>query len=86
MAAFFPQDKVMSKKGWECYDNPEGRLASQPLKVRIKKTKSDYQRKTEDLRNAWPQVRDHLTEAKRFSGEFEMQLMALETRSGGAGT
>ncbi len=52
MAAFFPQDRVMSRKGWECYDNPEVRMSSQPLKVRIKKTKSDYQKRADELKTA----------------------------------
>ncbi len=73
MAAFFPNDAVMSRRGWECYGNPAGRLSSQPLKVRIKKSIGDYQNQTADLKSRWPQLCERLGEAERFRIEFEDQ-------------
>jgi len=73
MAAFFPKDAVMSRKGWECYGSPGGRLASQPLKVRIKKTIGDYSKRAADLKARWPGLCQKLTQAERFRAEFEDQ-------------
>ncbi len=80
MAAFFPRDRVISRKGWECYDNPQRRLTSKPLKVRIKKTKSDYQQRADELKSSWPNVRMKLTEAGRFSDELSLRLAAVEAK------
>lgn len=78
MAAFFPGDSVMRKKGWECYETPAARLAAQPLKQRIKKTVSNYRQASNDLKQAWPQVRKLNTEAKRFDDELILELKSLE--------
>ena len=77
MAAFFPSDPVMKKKGWECYETPAARLAVQPLKQRIKKSVSDYRQRSNDLKQAWPQI-CALTEAARFEKEFVLELASLE--------
>ena len=55
-------------------------MNNQPLKVRIKKTKTGYQQQADELKTAWPKVRMKLTEAAKFSDEFSMQLAALELR------
>jgi len=66
--ALFPGDMAV-RQGIECYRDPESRLGQQNKNVRIKKCQSDYQRKAEDIMNAWPRIRT-LSEAARFAGEL----------------
>ncbi len=70
VAALFPQDAEMQRKGWECHPNPESRLGVQPKEVRIRKSKADYQAKQQDINAAWDRLRNDLSEAGRFSNDF----------------
>jgi hypothetical protein len=70
VAALFPQDAEMQRKGWECHPNPESRLGVQPLAARIRKSKADYQSKQQDITAAWGRLRIDLSEAGRFSTDF----------------
>ena len=67
VAALFPDDKVMIRKGWECHPNPESRLAVQPKAMRIKKTELAYRYWQPLLSAEWPRISAGLTEAMRFS-------------------
>lgn len=70
VAALFPQDAEMQRKGWECHPNPESRLGVRPLAARIRKRKADYQAKQQDITAAWDRLRNELSEAGRFSTDF----------------
>ncbi len=77
MAALFPQDAEMRRRGWECHPEPAGRLAQQPSAVRIRKSKADYLAKQSDITGAWPRLCGHMTEAARFSDDFRRAVAAL---------
>lgn len=70
VAALFPQDAEMQRKGWECHPDPESRLGVQPKDVRIKKNKAGYQSKQPVITAAWDRLRQDLSEAGRFSTDF----------------
>lgn len=70
MAIFFPDDKEMIKKGWECHPKPENRLGQQPKKVRFGKNEANYSAKKDLIRSNWMNVVNKLTEAKRFNDDF----------------
>ena len=70
MAALFPHDTEMNRRGWECHPRPDKRLSQQPLPNRIKKLTSDYRDRQPEFIAAWPTVASTLTEAERFSTEF----------------
>jgi hypothetical protein len=77
MAALFPADKEMNRKGWECHPNPAGRLSQQPLTRRLSKRHADYQRASSELRVAWPGISKKLPEAGRFWNEFTSAVQSL---------
>lgn len=70
MAAFFPHDKDMNKRGWECHPNPEIRLSQQPKKTRFDKSQGEYAIRKPEFQAQWPALTERLTEAKRFQAEF----------------
>ncbi len=67
VAALFPDDKEMQRKGWECHPNPATRLAAQPKSDRLKKTEMNYRGIQDRLAAEWPRVCSLLGEAERFS-------------------
>jgi hypothetical protein len=71
VALLFPTDQAMAQ-GIECYANPESRLGQQPVPVRIRKKKRDYQSRAAELEQAWPRIAvpAALGEAFRFQNEF----------------
>ncbi len=71
LAALFPNDKVMLTAGWECHPDPDGRLAVQPKSLRISKSVAAYRGRSENIKDRWTAVRKMLSEAERFSQEFE---------------
>jgi hypothetical protein len=75
VAAIFPDDA--SVLNIECLANPEGRLAVQPAHVRIRKKRRDYDSKRADFRDAWPALVASLSEASRFSAEFQTELATV---------
>jgi hypothetical protein len=77
MAAIFPTDREVVKKGWECYAKPENRLGQQPFRQRFSKTQANYQTRKSQLQAAWPAVVARLTESRRFQDEFSAALNAL---------
>ena len=77
MAAFFPRDREMTRKGWECHPSPASRLAQQPLRKRFAKSHADYEERESDLRLAWPSLSAKLSEAKRFQNEFARAVQSL---------
>lgn len=77
MAALFPEDKELSRKGWECYPKPEHRLAQQPKAVRIGKNLLDYQSHAAHFTLKWPSVVQRLSEANRFHSDLMAGLQAL---------
>lgn len=71
MAALFPEDTEMEKKGWECHPRPVDRLGQQPKGKRIAKRYKDYQGKAEAFRAAWPDVVSRLEGASGFAADFQ---------------
>lgn len=78
LAACFPSDREVRGGGLECLHNPESRLAQQPVRKRIKKSVSDYEKHKDSLREAWPRVTEICTEAWRFSGEFRTAVQTVD--------
>ena len=70
IAALFPDDPVMIRKGWECHPKPESRLGTKPKAVRVTKSKAGYEAVQEKISAAWPRLRAELSEAGRFSDDF----------------
>jgi hypothetical protein len=70
IAALFPDDPVMIRKGWECHPKPETRLGTKPKAVRVAKTKAGYEAVQAKIAAAWPRLRAELSEAGRFSDDF----------------
>ena len=70
MAAFFPTDREMTRKGWECHPDPASRLAQQPKGRRFRESHADYEKRASQFRIAWPKIVTELTEAARFQNEF----------------
>ena len=70
IAALYPKNPSMEKRGWECYETPDAQLGQQPKKKRIRKSAKDYSAKEAELTAAWPTV-EKLSEAARFSGDFK---------------
>ncbi len=70
IAALFPDDAVMVRKGWECHPKPESRLGTKPKAVRVTKSKAGYEAVQEKISAAWPRLRAELSEAGRFSDDF----------------
>jgi hypothetical protein len=70
IAALFPDDSVMLRKGWECHPTPESRLGTKPKAVRVIKSKAGYEAVEEKISAAWPKLRTELSEARRFSDDF----------------
>lgn len=70
IAALFPDDTVMIKKGWECHPKPESRLGTKVKAVRVTKSKAGYEAVQEKISAAWPRLRAELSEAGRFSNDF----------------
>jgi hypothetical protein len=79
MAAFFPKDREMTRKGWECHPNPASRLAQQPAGQRFAKSLADYEARAADFRLAWPVISARLSEAKIFQDEFINAIQSLPT-------
>jgi len=70
MAIFFPNDREMQRKGWECHPNPASRLGQQPVKHRFSKRQKDYEERQINVRDSWPNVTGKLSEALRFQVDF----------------
>jgi hypothetical protein len=70
IAALFPKDAEMIRKGWECHPDPETRLRIKPIKSRVRKSKDCYQAIQDMITSNWPIVREMLSEADRFSNDF----------------
>lgn len=70
IAALFPNDPVMIRKGWECHPKPESRLGTKPKAERVTKSKAGYEAIQGKVADAWPRLREELSEAKRFSDDF----------------
>jgi hypothetical protein len=82
MAAFFPNDREMKKKGFECHPDPESRLAQQPIRERFYKTHDDYSSRSEEIQTKWPSIVKRITEAERFQADFTAVLLMGENRRG----
>jgi hypothetical protein len=79
VAALFPGDTEMLRKGWECHPNPETRLSIQPKEHRLSKTEKDYKGIRDRISVAWPQVRQAMTEADRFSCDLVAAVPAVSS-------
>ena len=71
IAALFPDDTLMIQKEWECYPKPELRLGTKPKALRVIKSKAGYEAVQGEISAAWPRLRAELSEAGRFSADFE---------------
>jgi hypothetical protein len=78
MAAFFPIDREMRRRGWECHPDPATRLGQQPKTERFRKTHAEYEKRGSEFRKAWPTVVKELSEAARFQSEFVAALASVE--------
>ena len=70
VAICFPNDREVRKNAWECYPNPQNRLAQQPKSVRFAKRQVDYQKRQAQIQEGWPRISERLSEARRFRDEF----------------
>lgn len=70
MAIFFPNDKEMARKGYECHPKPESRLGQQPKNLRFSKNLADYEQRKLDIQTGWAMAVNNLTEARRFQDDF----------------
>ncbi len=70
IAALFPDDLVMIRKGWECHPKPESRLGTKPKALRVTKSKAGYEAVQGKISAAWPRLKTELSEAGRFSDDF----------------
>lgn len=77
MAVFYPQDRDMQKRGWECHPNPESRLGQQPAKMRFVKRQADYELRHHELQAGWPVIARRLSEAQRFRDDFMTAIQSL---------
>jgi hypothetical protein len=77
MAVFFPNDRDMLRRGWECHPNPEGRLGQQPAAQRFAKRRADYQSRHAELHASWPTIVARLSEARRFHDDFMVAFQNL---------
>ena len=77
VAALFPANKEVVKDSWECRMNPESQFGTLPKNSRIRKSQDDYKAKRKDILSAWPNVREKLAEAQRFSIELLKQVELL---------
>jgi hypothetical protein len=77
MAAFFPNDREMTRRGWECYPNPDSRLAQQRSSQRFSKRQADYEARAPELGVGWPAIAAKLSEAKRFQEDFMTAVQVL---------
>ena len=70
LAAVCPNHGLVPSDDWECRQNPEGQLASLPLRRRFRKHQEDYLSRQDEISDTWPIVSTRLEEAKRFEEEF----------------
>lgn len=78
LVAFFPQHRWITNGSVECRTNPYSQInMAQPLGVRIKKTIQSYRDKADRFQEVWDQVRQHCSEAERFSSEMLTQLNGI---------
>jgi hypothetical protein len=70
MYLFFPKDRDMNLKGWECHSNPGIRLQQQPKKYRFAKSYKDYTSRENKISKGWPKLATALSEANRFQHDF----------------
>ena len=77
MVAFFPSDKEVRKRSWECFPNPQSRLGQQPKPQRFSKSQVDYEKRQAELQSRWPSVVAKLSEAARFQTDFTTAMQAL---------
>ena len=77
MAALFPNDSEMTKRGWECHPNPAARLGQQPIGQRFSKRHADYEKRKLELQGTWPAIVAKLSEAARFNDDFTAAVQTL---------
>ena len=77
VSAVWPENPLVHRDDWECRADPESQLAALPKGRRIKKSKSGYREKHQQIKSGWRDVAQTLTEAERFGGEL---LSALSGR------
>lgn len=70
VAAIRPRNSLVRRSDWECRPNPDAQLGTLPRNQRFHKTRSDYERKRQEISKGWPQVASRLTEAERFQREL----------------
>ena len=76
LAALYPADRLVAGGNLECYGTPHLQLQSKPKRGRLvtggKKILDTYRLRAGEITGAWPNVRAQLSEAHRFSGDFEV--------------
>jgi hypothetical protein len=80
LAALYPAEAVITGGNLECVAAPANLLGAKPAAERLvrsgRKDRERYEARTQDMANAWPQVRQICTEAERFSVEFLKEVTA----------
>lgn len=74
LKALVPDEKEMTRKGWECHPSPESRLATLPKEARFTKSEDDYKQRQKEITAAWPQLVIALSEAQRFDQDLRRSL------------
>lgn len=77
MAACFPTDREMKRRGWECLSHPESRLGQQSKSQRFSKRQADYEKRQSELQARWPAIVAKLSEAARFQDDFTAAVQSL---------
>ena len=70
IALFFPADKEMIRRGFECHPNPASRLAVQKKGVKFPKSEKEYLPRYQEIMDGWNWLVEHLSEAQRFQNDF----------------
>ena len=75
VAALFPDDlEVVRGSNFECYADPESRLAQQKKRHRIKKNQTQYRARAGELKAQWSRVSSKLGQSGRFTAEIRAAL------------
>ena len=70
VASVLPENRLVRSASWECRADPGAQLGALPNASRFKKTRADYERNRQPIKDGWPHVATTLSEAARFQEEL----------------
>jgi hypothetical protein len=70
IAALFPKDIEMIKKGWECHPSPDSRLGTKPKAVRITKSNAGYQSIKDKMTEQWAPTKGRIVRSQEVFERF----------------